>query len=170
MQQNTLYKILTYILLPFAILFGIFALIMFFVGIANPVILLPVFIMAGFTIYTITCLIFSIKGISRQQQCKPSLKDWIKVNGYVASAMGAMSLINSFSLIAYPKIQLVKIAGQLLAAQATKPPGISVEVIASAMVVLSYIMLVFAIVLLIQLSITFRLLKKYDYLFGDTPQ
>ena len=42
MQQITIYKVLTFILLPFAALFGFFALIMFFIGLANPIILLPV--------------------------------------------------------------------------------------------------------------------------------
>lgn len=170
MQQTTIYKILTFILLPFAALFGFFAFVMFFIGLANPVILLPVFIMACFCIYTIACMIFLVKGIDRQQQCKPSLKDWIKVNGYVTAVMGMMSLINSFSVLFYPKSILIKLAGELLAAQPVKPQGITVEAIAGMMAVLSYIMLFFSIVLLIQLLINFKLLKKYSYLFGGGTQ
>ena len=170
MQKNTLYKILTCILLPFAALFGFFSLIMFFIGLANPVILLPVFIMACFCIYTISCLIFLVKGIDRQQQCKPSLKDWIKVNGYVTAVMGMMSLINSFSVLFYSKSTLIKLAGELLAAQPVKPQGITVEAIAGMMAVLSYVMLVFSIVLLIQLFINFKLLRKYSYLFAVGTQ
>ncbi len=170
MQQNTIYRILTFILLPFAALLGFFALLMFFIGLANPVILLPVCIMACFTIYAVCCTIFLVKGIGKQQLCKPSLKDWIKVNGFVTSVMAVMSFINSISILFYPKAQLMKLAGELLAAQPVKPEGITVEAIASIMNGLSYVMLVFSVVLLIQLSLSFRLLKKYQHLFGSTPQ
>ena len=168
MQQNTIYKILTFILLPFAALFGFFSLILFFIGLANPVILLPVCVMVCFTIYAVCCTIFIVKGIYKQQQLKPSLKDWIKVNGYVANVMAVISLINSVGLIAYSKIQLTKLAQELLAAQPVKPEGISIETIVSAMTAMVYIMLVFSVVLLIQLAMSFRLLKKYQYLFEST--
>jgi hypothetical protein len=165
MQQNTVYKILTFILLPFAALFGLFAFIMFFIGLANPVILLPVCIMACFTIYTICCTIFTVRGINQQRPLKPSLKDWLKVNGYVTNVMAVISLINSISLVGYSKTQLTKLAQELLVAQPVKPEGITIETIVSAMMVITYIMLVFGIILLIQLALSFRLLKKYQYLF-----
>ena len=167
MQQNTIYKILTFILLPFAALFGLFAFIMLFAGLANPVILLPVSVMACFTIYIICCTLFAVKGITQQRALKPSLKDWLKVNGYVSNVMGVLSLINSVSLIGYSKVQLTKRAQELLAAQPVKPEGITVEAIVSIMVVLTYVMLVFSVILLIQLALSFRLVKKYQYLFGE---
>jgi len=165
MQQITIYKVLTFILLPFAALFGFFALIMFFIGLANPIILLPVCIMACFTVYAICCTVFVVKGISRQQPLKPSLKDWIKVNGYVTNVMAVISLINSVSVVFYSKAQLKKLAEELLSTQPAMPPGITVETIVSGMVVMSCIMLVFSVVLLIQLALSFRLVKKYQYLF-----
>ena len=165
MQQITIYKVLTFILLPFAALFGFFALIMFFIGLANPIILLPVCIMACFTIYAICCMVFVVKGISRQQPLKPSLKDWIKVNGYVTNVMAVISLINSVSVVFYSKAQLKKLSEELLSTQPAMPPGITVETIVSGMVVMSCIMLVFSVVLLIQLALSFRLVKKYQYMF-----
>ena len=169
MKQITLYKILTFILLPFAALFGFFSLIMVFIGLANPVILLPVCVMACFTIYTVCCTIFIVKGIDRQQQLKPSLKDWIKVNGYVANVMAVISVINSIALIAYSKVQVTKLAQELLAAQPVKPEGVSIETIVNALLVMTYIMLIFSIVLLIQLTLSFRLVKKYQHLFESNP-
>ena len=165
MQQITIYKILTFILLPFAALFGFFALIMFFIGLANPIILLPVCIMACFTIYAICCTVFVVKGINKQLTLKPTLKDWIKVNGYVTNVMAVISLINSVSVVFYSKAQLKKLTEELLSTQPAMPPGITIETIVSGMVVMSYIMLVFSVVLLIQLALSFRLVKKYQYLF-----
>jgi hypothetical protein len=165
MQQITIYKILTFILLPFAALFGFFSLIMFFIGLANPLILLPVCIMACFTIYAVCCTIFVVKGIGRQRPLKSSLKDWIKVNGYVTNVMAVITLINCFSVVFYSKEQLVKLINDLLAAQPVMPQGITVETMVSSMVVMSYVLLVFSVVLLIQLVLSFRLLNKYQYLF-----
>ena len=170
MQQLSTYRILTYILLPFAALFGIFAPFMLLMGLANPIMLLPAAILTCFCIYVVASMIFLIKGIGKQQPCKPSLKDWIKVNGYVAGAMGGMSLVNSLSLLFYPRAELIKMAGDLLAAQPMKPAGITVDIVATGMVAISYVMLAFSIILLVQTNLGFRLLKKYDHLFGGTPQ
>jgi len=169
MQQTTIYKILTFILLPFAALFGLSALVFLFIGLANPVILLPVFIMAGFTIYAVCSTIFLVKGIMGRHYCKPSLKDWLKVNGYVSTFMGVMCLTNSFTIISTPKTKLKDLATELMASQPVKPEGLSTEMIISIMVGLSYVLLVFAIILLIHLSLNFRLLKKYGYVFGNIP-
>jgi hypothetical protein len=169
MQQITIYKIFTFILLPFAALFGFFSLILFFIGLANPVILLPVCVMACFTVYAVCCTIFVVKGIDKQQPLKPSLKDWIKVNGYVANVMAVISLINSVGLIAYSRVQLTKLAQELIASQPVKPEGISIETIVSGLIVMTYVMLVFSVVLLIQLALSFRLVKKHQYLFERTP-
>lgn len=168
MQQTTIYKILTFILLPFAALFGLSAVILLFVGLANPVILLPVFILAGFTIYSICTTIFLIKGIMGAQQCKPSLKDWLKVNGYVSTFFGVMCLSNSFTIISTPKAKLKDLAAELLASQPIKPEGLNIETIISIIVGLSYLLLIFGIILLVHLSLNFRLLKKYAYVFGGT--
>ncbi len=170
MQQTTIYKILTFALLPFAALFGLSALIMFFIGLANPIILLPVFIMAGFTIYAVCSTIFVVKGITNAQFCKPSLKDWLKVNGYVSTFLGVMCLTNSFTIISTPKSKLKDLAAELMASQPIKPEGLTTETIISIMVGLSYVLLVFAIILLVHLSLSFRLLKKYQYLFGSPVQ
>lgn len=169
MQQLTIYKILTYILLPFAALFGFVAVIFFFVGLANPLILLPVFLFAGFSIYTICCTIFLTKGIINNRYCKPSLKDWIKVNGYVASFLGAMSLTNCLSILTTPKAKFKDLAAELLANQPIKPAGFSIDTIVSMMIGMSYVLLAFAIILLVHVSINFRLLKKYGYVFGEAP-
>ena len=170
MNQLTLYKILNFILLPFAALFGFLSVIMFFIALANPALLLLVFIIIGFTVYTIACSIFLFKGINNNQPCKPKLKDWIKVNGYVSVAMGVMMLMNTITLLFTKKSELRPYAEQAVAAYPVKSPGINADALLNAMMAVSYGMLVFSIALLIHLFITFRLIKKYQHLFGDTAQ
>lgn len=169
MKQITLYKILTIILIPIAALFGFLSLLMIFVALANPVLLLPLFIMIGFTIYTVACSIFLFKGISNNQPCKPKLKDWIKVNGYVSAVMGIMTIFNTITLLSTKKSELKPYAERILAMQPVKQPGMDAEALLRIMSAISYGMMAFAVLLLIHLFISFRLLKKYQHLFG-TPQ
>lgn len=169
MNQLTLYKILTIILIPIAALFGFLSLIMIFIALANPVLLLPLFIIIGFTIYTIASSVFLFKGISNNQPCKPKLKDWIKVNGYVSIVMGVMTIFNTITLMSSKKSDLKPYAEQMLAMQPVKQPGMDAEALLRIMSAISYGMMTFAILLLIHLFISFRLLKKYQYLFSN-PQ
>ena len=170
MKQLTVYKILTFIQLPFAVIFGLLAVIMFFVALANPVLLLPVFMMVGFTIYAICSAIFLFKGITNNQPCKPSLKDWIKVNAYVSSAMGVMTLINTITLMNTNKAELRKYAEQMLAMQTVKPQGFDADAFIKMMSAMSWGLLAFAGILIIHLIFTFAFLKKYQHLFGNTAQ
>lgn len=165
MQQITIYKIFTWFLLPFAVLFGLFALIMFFAGLSNPAILLPVFIMAGFCLYSITSLIFLTKGLQKNEPCRASLKDWIKVNGYVSVSMALMMLFNSVSLIFSKQANIKILAEQLLANPAMKTQGLTPALVIQLLLGMAYSMLILSVVLLIHLTIGFRLLKRYDALF-----
>ena len=168
MKQLTAYKILTFILLPFAVIFGLLAVIMFFVALANPVLLLPVFMMAGFTIYAICSTIFLFKGVTNNQPCKPSLKDWIKVNGYVSSTLVVMTLINTITLMNTNKAELKKYADQMLAMQTAKPQGFDADAFIKMMSAMSWGLLAFATILFVHLLFTFTLLKKYQHLFASS--
>ncbi|MBI2730033.1 MAG: hypothetical protein HYX40_04665 [Sphingobacteriales bacterium] len=170
MNQLTLYKVLTFILLPFAVIFGILAFFMLFVALANPALLFPVFMMVGFTIYTICSTIFLFRGIINNQPCKSSLKDWIKVNGYVSSAMGVMTLLNTITLMNTSKAELRKYVDQMLAMQTSKPAGFDADAFIKMMSTMSWGLLGFAVILIIHLVYTFSFLKKYQHLFGNTQQ
>ena len=97
MQQITSYKILTFILLPFAALFGFFAFVMFFIGLANPVILLPVFIMACFCIYTIACMIFLVARFLLPDPRRYFPPEFNHCHGVVAAPVVARDDVEVFS-------------------------------------------------------------------------
>ncbi|MBI1780185.1 MAG: hypothetical protein HYR66_02295 [Sphingobacteriales bacterium] len=170
MNRITIYKVFTFILIPFATIFGLLAILMLLVALANPVLLLPLFMMVGFTIYTGCSSIFLFKGIINNQALKPSLKDWTKVNGYVSSAMGVMTLINTITLMNTSKAELRKYAKQMLAMQTTKPAGFDADSFIKMMSAMSWGLLAFAIILIIHLLYTFTFLKKYQHLFGNPQQ
>ena len=97
-KQLTVFRILTFILLPIASLFGVMDLMILPSALANPAILLIVFVLAAFVIYTFTSLRFLTKGIDIGRPCKPSLRDWIRVNAFASSFMGIMFLMNALSV------------------------------------------------------------------------
>lgn len=170
MNQLTVYKIFTFTLLPFAVLFGFTSLFAIFIALANPALLLPVFIMVCFVIYSIASLIFLIKGINRNQFCKPSLKDWIKVNGYVCAALGGMTLANTLVLLSSKKSELKLVAEQMLATQMMKPQGVTADSLIPVITALAVALMLFSLVLLIHVFLNFRLLKKYQHIFSGGQQ
>lgn len=170
MNRLTIYKAFTFILIPFAAIFGLLAVLMLLVALSNPVLLLPVFMMVGFAIYTGCSSIFLFKGITNNQLLKPSLKDWIKVNGYVSSAMGIMTLLNTITLMNTGKAELKKYAEQMLAMQTSKPDGFNADAFIKLMSAMSWGLLAFAVILIFHLLYTFSFLKKYQHLFSSGQQ
>ena len=163
-----LYKILTYILLPFAAIFGLLTVVTFFIAIANPAMFLGVFMLAAVAIYVFCCLRFVRQGINLQRPLTSKLKDWIKVNAYVASPFAIMNLLQSVTIIGKPSL-LQEIVKQMTEMQQkagfpTQPAGTYDAMLMG----LLYVMLLFSIALFVHIILTFALLKKYNDHFEPT--
>ena len=167
MKQLTLFRILTFILLPIAFLFGIMELIMLPSALANPAILLILFILAAFVIYTFISFRFLTKGIDIGRPFKPSLRDWIRVNAFVSGFMGIMFLMNALSIFFAGELQLRQIFGQFLETQANVPPMLNLELFIKIMKLAAWFMFFMSIVLLVHIFLNFRLMKIYRYLFEE---
>ena len=167
MKQLTVFRILTFILLPIASLFGVMDLMILPSALANPAILLIVFVLAAFVIYTFTSLRFLTKGIDIGRPCKPSLRDWIRVNAFASSFMGIMFLMNALSVFFASDLQLRQILGQFLDTQPNVPPMLNLELFLKIMKLAAWFMLFISIVLMVHIFLNFRLLKLYRYLFEE---
>jgi hypothetical protein len=168
MNQLTLFRILTFILLPIASLFGIMDLIMLPSALANPAVLLIIFVLIAFVIYTFSSLRFLTKGIDIGKPCSPSLRDWIRVNAFVSSFMGIMFFMNAISVFLVSDIQLRQYLSQFLETQVNVPPMLNLELFVRMMKVAAWFMLFISIILLVHIFLNFRLMKTYRYLF-DAP-
>jgi hypothetical protein len=164
MNELSIYRILSYILLPFAALFGLFALVMLLFAFANPAALLPVFLIVATVIYIIASFIFLIKGIGNAKTCKKKLKDLIKVNAYVAIVFAVMCLIQSIGLLSHPAL-LSKLIEDSMKSQKQMAANITPELMLQVMKGLLYFFLFFSALLVTHLIITFQLLKKFAYIF-----
>lgn len=163
----TIFRVLSYILLPVGAFFGFMALLFLLSAIMNPALLLIVFLFFCMSVYTFASFSFLTKGIIAGRQCKASLKDWIKVNAYVCLFIAAMFLLNSVSILAMNPVTLRPTVEQMLEAQPNLPASFNTDFFLRLLKTVSYFMLFIGLVLLIHIFINFKLLKQYGHLFSS---
>ena len=160
-----LYRILTYLLAPFSILFALFTLIMFFVAFTNPPLFLGVFLLAAFIIYFYCTFRFLHNGLLRSQELRPKLRDWIKVNAYVTMPFAILNFVQASMLIRNPALvaESINEAMEMQERMGVTPQPASAY--GSMLMTLFYIMMAFSVVLMVHIILTFSFLKKSDHVF-----
>jgi hypothetical protein len=160
------YRILSFILLPIAAFIGIGVLLSLMVALANPAMLLNVFIGACVVLYQFLSYRFLVKGIDNQQVLKASFKDWIKVNAFVTIVFSVMSIIQFITVLRDPAfMQKMTESFSAMQVQASNAP--SKEVLMKMIKGVAYFMLGYTVALLAHIFITFKLLRQYQPLFKE---
>lgn len=161
MSKHPLYGLLYIILLPFALVLGLSILISLPVALGVPIFLISVFVMACFVIYTIATLIFYVKAVQQQKPCKPSLRDWIRVNTFVIIIPTGLFILNCTVVILQPSLinNVIDQFKQIQQQEFPFSPG--------AIKAMVYFILVYAVAVFIHIIYTFRLLRIYKASFGD---
>jgi hypothetical protein len=164
-NKMVFYRILSYILIIIAAVLGIAALFALLIALSNPVLLLSVFMLVAVVIYSFSSFLFLVNGIDGNINQKPKLKDFIKVNAYVAIVFSFLNIFQSVTLIMNPAV-LNEAISQFSSMQSSKsslPAGLMLKVMKAAV----WFLLFYSIALAIHIQITFRLLKQYNHLFGN---
>ncbi len=162
----TVYRILTYILLPFGAVIGLLTLISLTAALGNIAALLPAFVCAGTLIYLVTSFNFLHKGILAGQVQKPSQPDWIRVNGIVALFLGSLFIFQSIYFRGNPELhETVQAQMELMAEEMNAPEVPDGKKLIGW--VLNF-MLISGILLDIHILFSFLLLKKFAGLFGKS--
>jgi hypothetical protein len=164
MNIKLIYRILSYILLIVAAFIGIGVLAGFFIALANPALLLNIFIAAAVVMYSISSFLFLINGIDGKKQLKTGMKDFIRVNGFVALFFCIMNLFQSITVIMNPAV-LNEAVTQL--PQMTTGQQLPKEMILKVLKATMWFLLFYSILLFVHIQISFRLLKQYAHLFGQ---
>ncbi|MGI8952683.1 MAG: hypothetical protein ACR2FN_14000 [Chitinophagaceae bacterium] len=159
-----IYRIISFILLPIAAILALIDIFALFAALANPEFLLGVFMLACIIIYTIASFIFLIKGIQNAKHCKPSLRDWIRVNAFVSLAFVVISLSSSVQYLTDAALRQ-KAVDQTISMQSSMPAGITKEFYTRFITGTLYFMLAYAVLLLAHIFISFILLKRYKNVF-----
>jgi hypothetical protein len=160
-----LYKVLTYILLPIAYLFGLIDVLFFLSALANPATLIFVFVIACLVIYTFTSYKFYKQGILNEQIQKAKLKDWIKVNAYVSLFLCSLFFLNSISILISSNVTLYKFIDDLISQQPNFPKEATPALILSILKIVAGFLFISSAVALLHIRITLRLVKEHLHLF-----
>ncbi len=160
------YRILSFILLPIAALIALFGFFALLAALSNPGFLLGVFMLAGIVIYVFTSYSFLSKGIIAGGRCKPSLRDWIRVNAFVSIAFAVLSFIQGLVFLSDKSFQKqAQDMGMSMAAHSTHNAPITAEYITQVMRGTIYVMFALAVLLLVHISLTFRLMRQHKEVF-----
>ncbi|MEN9512658.1 MAG: hypothetical protein RJB16_418 [Bacteroidota bacterium] len=94
-----LYRILSFILIPLALLFAFIDIAFLMTAFANPSVLIFVFAIACLVMYVFSSFAFLKRGIEKEQHQPAKLKDWIKVNAYVSLFLCSLFFLNGTSVL-----------------------------------------------------------------------
>lgn len=165
MRSLKIFRILSYIMLPIGALFGLITLITLIPALMNPSMWLMLFLFSSIVIYTFTSFKFLNNGIERNARCKPSLKDWIKVNAYVSLVIGGMFFINAIGILSLGPVALSDLVTQMIESQPNLPKGMRPDLIISLLKTVAGCMLVISIIVIAHVILTLGMLKKFGHLF-----
>jgi hypothetical protein len=167
MNQLTLFKVISFVLVPIALLFGFMDILVIIMALSgNPAILIMAFAMACFVIYVFASLYFLLNGINNERLCKPTLKDWIKVNAYGSLFISVLFLMNASAVFFMNDINLRQIINEMMEQQPEIAGKISLDFFIKMFKVVAGIMFAISALTITHISIHFKLLKQYDYLFS----
>ena len=165
MSSVKIFRILTYILLPIGFLFGLMCFLVLIPAIVNPAMWLMLFLFASIVIYTFSSFKFLTAGIDRNARCKPSLKDWIKVNAYVSMATGAMFLINAIGILTLGPVAMNDFVSQMIESQPNLQDGIKPEFFIGLLKTVAGFILITGMIIIAHVLLGFRMLKMFGHLF-----
>lgn len=162
--MTLIYRILTYLFLPIAVLLSLSALSFFMMALAQPALLLPTFIIIAMIIYVYTSFSFVQKVIVQKQAVKASLRDWIRVNAFVTSAIALLNIAQSVLLIFNPG-QKEEMINQLAEVMAQTPgaPAYDLHSLVTWVLIISTAL---SSLLMVHIVLGFALQKKYAAYFS----
>lgn len=168
--MNTIkaYKIISFILAPFACFWGMAALISLFMSLMNIAFFFQALLAACITAYIILSFIFLIRGISQNKNCNPSLKKWIRRTGTISFIFTCLSLFQSLFLLTKP-MTLSSIIDQMQNLQKDMPQ-VDSHLIISTLRTLLYILIFFAVTLIVHYIETVKFLKIYSSVFNKNAE
>lgn len=145
----------------FSFLFAASLVILVPLALSAPALLLPVFIILSVVLYTWFSRQFRHKVLQRHLQVKHSLRDWVRVNGFVAIIFCVLNIPSVIALLRNPSFFL----NNLKEMMKQYPEKMQQEIPISSINMVGYIMLIYFIALLIHVLWTFALIKKHESFF-----
>ncbi|TAE17181.1 MAG: hypothetical protein EAY72_03140 [Bacteroidetes bacterium] len=158
----TLYRILSFLLVPVALFFGTLCCIVLVVALSQPALLLPLFIIACVCIYTYCSIRFVMVGIDQNRILGPKLGDWLRVNSYVSIVFALLNITQLFLVAKNPSVLEMQVeAMPAYSAGGTVDKAFLVQLVKGCL----YFLFAYSIVLLVHVFVTYAMMKKYAFVF-----
>jgi hypothetical protein len=165
MKNLTIYRIFSYILITIAVMLGIATIFALVIALANPALFISVFVSAAVVLYSVSSFLFLVNGIDGKRKQKQGLKDFIKVNAYVAIVFAVLNIFQAVNVIGNPSV-MNEAVEQLSKMQGTAkqlPAGVLIKMMKAVI----WFLLLYAFILLVHIQMSFGLLKKHQHLFKE---
>lgn len=165
MNQLSVFRILTYILLPIAAFLGVMSLIALLLALANPAIVLPVLLLAALVTYIIACFVFLLKNVDTGKAPSIKLQSLLRFTSIISISFAGLWLMSTLQFLttSYPK--KIQIVNEFLKMQPNMP-GLNIDDFLNIMNAVSWGMLVFSVILIVQIILYFQLIR----LFRNNPE
>jgi membrane protease YdiL (CAAX protease family) len=151
--MTIIYRILSLIINTVAVMLTVSLLGSIPMLMSSPQTMLSAFMMIAVILYSWFSFKFRRDVLQKQQTVSHSLRDWVRVNGIVTMIFSIISILGITPLLANPQPFV----------EAIKNFGVTMPL--KSVITFCYIMLVYAIVLLVHILWTFALLKKHKEYF-----
>ncbi|MBV9962363.1 MAG: hypothetical protein JO072_08955 [Parafilimonas sp.] len=160
-MKLTIYRIITFLLLPMAFLFAIAFMVLLRAAFANPPLFFSLFFAAAIAIYTFASLNFLIRGIDGKKLLGRSSKEWLIVNAIVSIIYAILAILQRF-LIALDSSAVQQFASMIKKnGQLNIPEAQIIRFINGIL----YFVFAYGIVLFTHIILSFQYVKQYKYLF-----
>lgn len=161
--MTTVYKILTYLLVPVGLLFALTTVLLFAAAIENPQLLLGLFMIACTAIYIFVSFYLVVAGINQNKEVGASTKKWLIANGLVTGVYTSIMFFSCITLVGNQENMDNFIS--MFMDSINKPDTISNEEMLKILKSSITIALALSLILLVHTVLTFRILKMYKHLF-----
>lgn len=167
-MKLTMYRILSFLLLPVAVIFALCVIFMLGFAIQNLAILLPVLIIACVAVYSFISLRFLIKGIDGKKYLGRRSKYLLKTTGVVSGLFVIMIISQCIILVLHPEAVQQSVTETL-----TNFKGglqFNKNELENYLRVMAYFFIVYGVVLGVHIILSFQHLEMYNYLFRSDDQ
>ena len=158
--ELVVYRVVSFLLLPIAVLFGISALFGLLSVLVNPSALFGVVMLGAVVFYLVCTFIFQTTVISGARHLTNSLRNRIRISAFITAFFCIMIIYAHISILSNPDVLTEPI--NLMMKQPGLPGNATRELLEQAIKTIFNFFMVISLMLLLHIIMSFRLLHQYN--------
>ncbi|MGI8633876.1 MAG: hypothetical protein ACR2KZ_00595 [Segetibacter sp.] len=156
-----IYRILSLIINIFSFFIAVTLILLIPASLVMPPFWLPVFLLVAVVLYTWFSNKFRRLVLRQKEVVRTSLKDWVKVNGYVTIVFSILSLPGAIALLRNPAVYMANMY-EMMGKMGNHSSQAFTE---RSAIILALIMIFYFLILLVHVFWTFALIRKHAQYF-----